>query len=299
MSMEQTEILRRAMLWQESQERQGNAMNIFVTLDQNYLSPLQVMLTSLFINNAEESFDIWAAGDGFTEENWKSVEKICRHFKHTLHRVEVPQDAFARAPVIRYYSRAMYYRLLAAQLLPESLDRVLYLDPDILIINSIRPLYDLPMDDALYAAATHEGLTGVSSQIAKIRLSTPDGKAYFNSGVLLMNLEKMREEVDPEKVFQYADQKRSTLILPDQDILNGLFWSRIKLIEESIWNYDARKYQSYMISSQNEMTVDWVMQNTAVLHFCGKGKPWKDHYRGKFSALYKHYSVFAQRVQNR
>lgn len=271
-------------------------MNIFVTLDRNYLAPLKVMLTSLFVNNEGETFDVWLAGDGFTEADWRSAEKTCRRFGHTLHSVEVPQDAFADAPVIRYYSRAMYYRLLAAQLLPREMDKVLYLDPDILVINSVRPLYDLEMGDALYAAATHEGLTGVTSQIANLRLSTPNGQAYFNSGVLMMNLEMLRKEVDPQKVFQYADKKRATLILPDQDILNGMFWSRIKLVDERLWNYDARKYQKYLLASQNEMDVDWVMQHTAILHFCGKSKPWKENYRGKFSTLYKHYRVIAERT---
>lgn len=272
-------------------------MNIFVTLDRNYLKPLQVMLSSLFLNNSDERFAVWLAGDDFTKDDWHRVERLCSLFGHTLHRVEIPQDAFADAPVIRYYSRAMYYRLLAAELLPPTLDKVLYLDPDILVINPIRPLYDLDMGDYPFAAATHEGLTGVSTQIARIRLSTPDGEAYFNSGVLLMNLEAMRKEVRSQEVFQYAEKKRATLILPDQDILNGLFWKRIRLIDERQWNYDARKYKSYLLASQNEMDVDWVMRHTSILHFCGKSKPWKEKYTGKFSSLYKHYAVITERLQ--
>jgi len=272
-------------------------MNIFVTLDRNYRQPLRVMLLSLFMNNSEETFDIWLAGEGFTKEDQQNIQRLCERFGHQLHMVEVPQNAFAGAPVIRYYSKAMYYRLLAAQILPDTLDKVLYLDPDLLIINSIRPLYDVELGDWPFAAATHEGLTGVSTQVARIRLSTPDGEAYFNSGVLLMNLKKMREQVDPQRVFHYADQKRSTLILPDQDILNGMFWDKIKLIDEGIWNYDARKYQSYLIASQNDKDVDWVMHHTAILHFCGKNKPWKKKYRGKFSTLYKHYLVLAERAE--
>lgn len=272
-------------------------MNIFVTLDRNYLAPLRVMLTSLFVNNQEDDIDVWLAGDGLTADDLHSLDALCRQFWNRLHVVEVPQNAFKDAPVIRYYSRAMYYRLLAAQLLPESLDRVLYLDPDILVINSLRPLYDMDMGNALFAAATHEGLTGVSSQVARIRLSTPDGEAYFNSGVLLMNLAGMRKEVVPDDVFRYADQKLSSLILPDQDILNGMFWDRIRLIDESRWNYDARKYKSYLIASQYTKDLDWVMQHTTILHYCGKSKPWKKNYRGKFSVLYKHYHVLASRIQ--
>lgn len=271
-------------------------MNIFVTLDRNYLAPLRVMLVSLFSNNEAGPIDLWLAGDGLSTDDACGIERLCRRFGHTLHMVSVPEEAFSDAPIIRYYTRAMYYRLLAAQLLPDSLDKALYLDPDILVINSLHSLYGLDLGNRLFAAATHDGLTGVSTKVARIRLSTPDGEAYFNSGVLLMNLKKMREAIHPQDIFQYAYERRASLILPDQDILNGMFWNHIMRIDEMHWNYDARKYNTYLIASQNEATLDWVMQNTAILHFCGKSKPWKARYRGKFSALYKHYMVIADRL---
>jgi len=271
-------------------------MNIFVTLDRNYLAPLRVMLVSLFCSHPDTHIDLWLAGEGFTQEDERSVESLCQRFSNTLHMVSVPQDAFTDAPVIRYYTKAMYYRLLAAQLLPSTLDKVLYLDPDVLIINSLLPLYNTDMGQKLFAAATHEGLTGMSTKVARIRLATPDGEAYFNSGVLLMNLNAMRRLIDPQKVFRYAKENRSALILPDQDILNGMFWKHILLIDELLWNYDARKYNSYLITNQNETDLDWVMKNTAILHFCGKSKPWKAKYRGKFSVLYKHYMVITDRI---
>lgn len=270
-------------------------MDIFVTLDRNYLAPLRVMLVSLFCNNGDGQIDLWLAGNGFTADDTRSVEQLCQYFGHTLHMVSMPEDAFADAPVTRYYSKAMYYRLLAAQLLPDSLDRVLYLDPDILVINTLPPLYDLDLGDKLFAAATHEGLTGAGSRVSRIRLSTPDSEAYFNSGVLLMNLTEMRRVIDPQKVFQFAKENRSALILPDQDILNAMFWNHILLIDELRWNFDARKFRSYRVANQNEIDMDWVMQNTAILHFCGKSKLWKNKYRGKFSALYKHYIVVTRR----
>lgn len=270
-------------------------MHIFVTLDRHYLLPLRIMLTSLFLNNPGERFDVYLAGDGMTGEDLASLQALCHRAGGELHPVAVPADAFAGAPVIRYYSRAMYYRLLAAQLLPDTLDKALYLDPDVLIINRVRPLYETDLGPMLCAAATHEGLTGMSSQIARIRLSTPEARAYFNSGVLMMNLSQMRRDVHPQQVFDYADRNRAALILPDQDILNGLLGDRILPIDESVWNYDARKYQSYLLASQNEKDLDWVMRHTAILHFCGKAKPWKPSYHGKFAALYKHYAALTER----
>ena len=102
-------------------------MNILVTLDRNYLPPLRVMLGSLLRNDPGETFEIYAIGDGLMPEDWAALEELCAG-RGRIHPLEVPADLFADAPVARYWTRAMYYRLLAAELLPRSLDRVLYLD---------------------------------------------------------------------------------------------------------------------------------------------------------------------------
>lgn len=271
-------------------------MNILVTLDRNYLPPLRVMLGSLFLNNPGETFSIYLVGDGLTEEDWAELERICAPHGR-LCPVSVPEDLFAAAPVVRYYSRAMYYRLLAAQLLPAGVDRVLYLDPDILVINALRPLYDTDLEGKLMAASIHRGLTDLSSRVNRLRMDTPEAEGYFNSGVLVMDLAAMRRRMDPAEIFAYARDHADTLILPDQDILNGLYGSELYPVEESLWNYDARRFDRYQLASQGEMDMDWVMDHTAVLHFCGKRKPWHKTARGRFSALYKHYQRLLERLE--
>lgn len=270
-------------------------MNILVTLDRNYLPPMFVMLFSLLLNNPGESFDIYIISDDLTHEDLSAADTLCARFSVRLHPISVDDVFFRDAPVIRYYSKAMYYRLLAADLLPSSLDRVLYLDPDILVIGRLRPLYDLPMEDKPYAAAIHKGIVDLSSPVNRIRLSAPEAKGYFNSGVLLMNLPAVRSAVCAQDVFRFAQENRQRLILPDQDILNGLYGKDILPIDETVWNYDARRYREYLVASQGELNLRQVMHRTAILHFCGKNKPWKNGGRGRFVPLYRHYMSLAQR----
>lgn len=270
-------------------------MNILVTLDKNYLRPLCVMLASLFINHPGESFDIYLITDDLTDEMLSGISRMCQRFDSRLHRIEADASSFSSAPTLRYYSRAMYYRLLAADLLPDTLSRIIYLDPDILIVNSLRPLYDMDMSDCLYAACIHKGLIPLSTPVNKIRLSTYEAEGYFNSGMLLMNLPEIRSRVHAHDIFAYTEKNQHLLVLPDQDILNGLYGDQILPVEESLWNYDARKYNEYRLSSSGEMDMDWVMQHTAILHFCGKRKPWHKQYIGRFSALYKHYMALTER----
>lgn len=179
-------------------------MDLLVTLDQNYLGPLRVLLGSLFLNDPGEEFHIYMIEEGLTGAQVEELSQLCRAHHSQLHPLEVPDGLFTDAPVVRYYSRAMYYRLLAAELLPRELDRVLYLDPDILVIRPVRPLYETQLGDSLLAAASHSGLTGMSDYVNKIRLSNYEAESYYNSGVLLMNLPQMRKEMRPADIFAYA-----------------------------------------------------------------------------------------------
>ena len=98
----------------------------------------------------------------------------------------------------------------------------------------------------------------------------------------------MRHRMAPEEIFTYAREHADVLILPDQDILNGLYGTELFPVDETLWNYDARRFDAYRLMSQGEKDMDWVVTHTAILHFCGKNKPWRKSYRGRFSALYKY-----------
>ena len=275
--------------------REVSVLNILLTLDRNYLLPLRVLLTSLLINHPGEHFDFYIAADGFTQEDHESIHRLLSRFDAAYHIVTIDESWFLSAPTLRYYSRAMYYRLLAGRMLPQDLDRILYLDPDMLITGSLRPLYDTDMGENLYAACIHKGLVDLSTPVNKIRLSAYETEGYFNSGMLLMNLARIRELVFPQVIFDYVKANHALLILPDQDVLNGLYGRHILALDEQRYNYDVRKYREYLLASAGEHDKAWVMQNTVVLHFCGKKKPWHNSYRGRFAMLYRHYMQLSQR----
>ena len=207
--------------------------------------------------------------------------------------VRVEGSLFQDAPVTRQYPKEMYYRLLASRLLPERLDRVLYLDPDTLIINPLRPLWEMDLRGSLFAAAAHTGMTELANRVNRVRLDS--GSDYYNSGVLLMDLKAGRLEIQPEELFQFVREHGRELLLPDQDLLNALYGRRILPVDDAVWNYDARNYNNYLLRSGGVCDLDWVMEHTAVLHFCGKAKPWKPGYVYRFGVLYKHYMRLAGR----
>ncbi|MCD8047504.1 MAG: glycosyltransferase family 8 protein [Clostridiales bacterium] len=268
-------------------------MVLLTTLNENYLPQLEVLLTSVLLSNPSERFQLYLVHRSFSAERLEELDSRCRQWNVELFPVHVDETIFADAPVTRQYPQEMYYRLLAPQLLPETLERILYLDPDILVINPIRSLWELDLEGNLFAAAAHTGKTEIANDANRIRLKMEN--EYYNSGVLLIDLARGREEIVPEQIFQFAKEHPKGLILPDQDILNVLFGDRIKPLDDYIWNYDARKYSSYQFRSAGKSDVSWVMEHTAILHFCGKAKPWKPLYRHRFGVLYKHYQRLAER----
>ena len=277
----------------ENADKKNSAIRLLVALDGNYLPQLQVLLTSISINSPQDVGALYLMHSGIPAESLQRVEKQCSAFGCALHPVPVSADFFQEAPVTKRYPQEMYYRLLAARFLPEELKRVLYLDPDTLVINSLLPLRELELDGHLFAAAAHTGKTEIANNVNRFRLGTEGD--YYNSGVLLMDLERCRNEIHTEELFDYVSNHGDELILPDQDILNALYGGRVLAVDDFIWNYDARNFSNYLVRSMGEADLDWVMAHTAVLHFCGREKPWKKNYRRRFRVLYRHYMNLADK----
>ena len=264
-----------------------DAISILAALDEHYLPQLQVLLTSLRLNNPGEHMDLYLLQSAVSPEGLAGVERLCAAFGYGFFPVRVDDALFQGAPVSRQYPKEMYYRLLAGQLLPAEMHRVIYLDPDILVINPLRPLWELDLAGRMFAAAAHTGKTELANSVNQVRLGTNHN--YFNSGVLLIDLDAARRWIDPAALFAFTKKHARELLFPDQDLLNMLYGERVLALDDAVWNYDARNFNNYYLRSGGDCDMDWVLTHTAVLHFCGKSKPWKPGYRRRFGLLYKHY----------
>lgn len=277
------------------QKQKGDTMatSLLVTLDENYIEQMKVLMTSIYINNPGQIFNIYLIHSGISDEKLDALESNLSKFSYKLFPIKAEDGLFSSARVTDRYPKEMYYRLLAGELLPENLDKIIYIDPDILVINSLKEIWETDIRDFLFAAASHTGKTDMANNVNKIRLGTDTD--YYNSGFLLINLKRAREEIVPEEIFAYADRNYKNLLLPDQDILNAMYGDKVLPLKDSIYNYDARNYSSYLLRSKGEEDLGWVMENTVILHFCGRDKPWKKNHRTKFTALYRHYMSLCDR----
>ncbi|MGX6977836.1 glycosyltransferase family 8 protein [Vagococcus elongatus] len=271
-------------------------IHILVTLNENYLEPLKTMLVSLVHNNFLEDIDIWLIHQSISDEKIEELKNFTSFINCGLHVIKIDEDYFTNAPVSKKYPKEMYFRLLAPVILPSYLNKIIYLDPDILVINSIRPLWELDFQEMVFAASAHTGLTDISQDINNLRLGTEH--AYYNTGVIAIDLTKAKKIIKKESIFSHIEESIITsLLLPDQDIFNALYGKMTLEIPDEIWNYDTRKFSKYITRTMGTVDFPWIIKNTVILHYCGKSKPWKVNSTSRFHALHKHYQNLTDRYE--
>lgn len=263
-------------------------MNLLVTLNAGYLKPLTIMLQSAIESNPDTHFSVYILHKSLKESDFSRVIKAISSDRLSLFPIEVEDSTLAKAPTSHRYPTEMYYRLFASQYLPSTLDRILYLDPDLIVINSLKSFYELPMDNHYYAACSHILFRGMQ-KFNELRLNMEKDTPYINSGVLLMNLRLLREEMNPADVLQYIRKHKKVLMLPDQDVLSALYGSKTLLMDSLIYNLSERFRNTYnlrLFPGDSRISLDWIRQNAVIIHYCGKNKPWKTNYVGELGVFY-------------
>ena len=268
-------------------------INLLFTADSRYAKRIPVVLKSLCENDPGRSYHVYLISDDLDQKTEQHLASYCEMLGYGFSVYKINAEIFSDAPVNKYYTLAMYYRHLAFRVLPETVRKVIYLDPDILIINPLHPLWEINPEGHLFLAASHTEDNETLDDLNRVRLGT--NSPYYNTGVIVMDLDGCRKEVSEADIFSYIQENASRLLLPDQDVFNALYGAKSKSIPDVIWNYDARFYAQYLLNSNGEYDERWVMKNTVILHFCGKNKPWDKRLISRFDFLYLHYEELTRR----
>ena len=260
-------------------------------MNEGYLSALKVMLKSMFETNHADEFAIYLIYADISDNKLSSLKNLVADEGHKLIPIPIEPELFIQAPVLRHYTREMYFRLLAYQVLPDNLERILYLDPDIVVINPISEFYHTDFGGHCFVAAEHE-ITGKILRIFNnLRLGTLKARGYYNAGVLLMNLTQLRKEGRADRLLPFIKGKKIRLLLPDQDILNVLYWDSIKSVDSFHYNYDPRRFE---LLHKGRKALEKIRQNTVFIHYCGGKKPWNKKYKRTLGCFYQKYACMLQ-----
>ena len=209
---------------------------IFFATDNNYVPFLAVSIKSLLENASDKYFyRIHVLTDGINEDHQfellqhltENSEIVYDNVSEYIAKIRSRLDATLRD----YYTASIFYRIFIAALYPEY-EKAIYLDCDITVIGDISKMYEIELGDNIFGVVPDD----VIASVPQFRIYAEQGvgieyKKYFNSGVLLMNLVKYREEKIKERfVFNLVKYNFETAA-PDQDYLNALCKDKVKYIE--------------------------------------------------------------------
>lgn len=247
-------------------------MNVATALNRKYVRYTGVMLYSLALNNPRH-IDAYLLHSELTDEDIDYIASCVKDFDVALHPLAVDRKKFSdRLPRNDQWSLETYYRLLLLDILPETVERLLYLDVDLIVNQSLDAFYDMPLDDyELVACADASGKSSPTSYGHKHQeMFAPmveKGYVYFCAGVILFHIALLRKKYNFQTYLDAIVAWDYAMEAPDQDLLNWVHWERVGYVDERKYNMFAR------IAHNDHMSYDDVKKNCAILHFAGD-KPW-------------------------
>lgn len=271
-----------------------NIIPVFFAADENYLPYLSVTLLSLSEYAEEENlYDVHILSLGISDESLNLTRKAVKpNVKISVHSMEekiAPIREYLKVRLRDYYSESIYYRLFIPSMFPD-LKKAVYLDCDIVLCDDVAKLYNLcNLDSDLLCAVTDESVViqPVFRKYVERHIGVGDPAEYFNSGVLVMNLEGFRRERVEEKFTYLIKKYNFNTVAPDQDYLNFLCRGRVRYLPEG-WNKQAIVGR------------DIAEESLHLVHFNMFNKPWHYEnvpYEDKFWHFARKTPFYAQLVR--
>jgi len=256
------------------------ALSIACAVNHSYLLPLAVMLSSLKHHlRPNLPLELYLIHAGIPQPDLAIISSIVETYSIALSKEEL-----SAAPHALGYPSEAAAPLLLAELLPPSLERVLFLDADILVLQDLARLWETPLDDHVLAAVPDFALPLCSSPRGVKgwqALGIPHDAPYFNCGVLLIHLQRYREREVNRRVRKYFETTREPIDFLHQEALNAALWDDWKCLD-SCWNLLA----SYA-GRENDRTSCEGWRRPGIVHFAGRMKPWLAPIGGPFNAPYQ------------
>ncbi|MDO5340846.1 MAG: glycosyltransferase family 8 protein [Bacteroidia bacterium] len=268
----------------------SKSINILCATDKNFVPYCGIMLTSLFENNKEEKLCVNIIVDSSVKDkDRKLFVKLGEQYHQQIELISVDESTFAQYPVYnKQWTNSIYYRLLAAELLPNTIDKLIYLDCDIVVNGHIREMWEINISN--YAVGVVPDIWAPRQDVYE-RLDLKNDGLFFNSGSMLINLKYWREKKLREQFLDYIKNNFEKLWFNDQDTLNGVLVDQ-KLIIPVTYNYQIVFLQKTLLAT---FSTEWQKQilettNPLIIHYAASTKPWMIiYYNMPFLSKWRYY----------
>ena len=270
---------------------------IVCAADNHFAEPLTVMIYSVIKTTNSGTLHFWVLDGGIDICKKEKLKIIVKETGNQIDFIEVNEKIFEGYLVSERLTYTAYYRLLIPELLEKSnIKKAIYLDCDLLLNDDIKKLWEIELEGNVLGAIaeTCAGCRYVSSPRAlKLykELGIPKNSKYFNSGVLLMDLEEWRRQEITLKVCKYLTENKEYVIYHDQDGLNAILWNSWKElpIDWNVMSYIFITEWEHQEVNMEKKLREKIKKYPKIIHFTGRKKPWKEGCMHPYAALYQQY----------
>ncbi|UKK74840.1 glycosyltransferase family 8 protein [Segatella bryantii] len=265
-------------------------INILLSTDDNYVMPTGVLMTSICENTKSEvTFYIMTNAD-FKDESRSSLKRNIAKYNQNIVFIPVQPSAtkdfpFGRPDQPTHVSVATYYRLLITNLLPKNVDKIIYLDGDMIVMDDIADYFNEDVDGYAVGAVIDQDM---DENVKDERLEYPKQDGYFNAGSLLINLKYWREHHAYEEFIKVMHEKSNIIIFHDQDVLNYVFHDKKKWLSPR-YNIQTEFLVAKKVARYGKELIK-AIKNPLAIHFCMRGsKPWMIRCDNPFTEVWRKY----------
>ena len=261
-----------------------NKMDIVACTDNRFVMPTGVMMQSVCVNNPEVYIVFHVIVDETVSiEDRHDMEGVVSSLDgKSVMFYAVNNEILSRSFPSGYRSynvtKATYYRLYISELLPKTIEKVLYLDGDVIVRHSLLPLWNMDIEQYAIAGA-YDGSSGLIEFYN--RLKFPAHLGYINAGVLLINLKYWREHFVLKLFGGYMNEHSEDIKFHDQDVLNVVFCDKKEFfplkynlehyfLMENSCDYDYWKLEAEVLDARKD---------PIIVHYTGPFKPWEKYQR--------------------
>lgn len=242
-----------------------DSFHIVFGIDNDFIRPVSVLMTSILLFNPDENIVFHIIINTIDATSKNKLKIFSLKYNILIYVYILNENYFKELPTTSYINQSMYNRFLIPSLLKNITNKALYLDADIIYLQSLGNLKYINLDNVIIGVVEETNKSVIKTQIKNLHLLS---NKYFNSGVLYINIDNWIKNAINDKLIETI-KKYPNLKFPDQDLLNiVLEYNCIYMDQKYNYTFDVRyKPNRYVYT---------IPENTVFLHYVGRFKPWQE-----------------------
>lgn len=285
-------------------------MNVLYASDNNYAEIMGISILSLLENNSDmEDIRIYIINDNISDDNCQKIENIFLKYNRELpiwKKVKGINEALQMEVYEDRFSQTQFARLFLEDIVDDADERILYLDCDTIVNDSLKEFWNMPLDGKIGAV-----LADAFSTLYRGNIGLDKNDLMFNSGVMLIDMNKWKQECVGHQLRAFIRAHKGMVQQGDQGVLNAVLSKKVCTFSPRynfVTNYSAFSYEDMMlyrkpINIYSEEEIKRAKEEPCIIHYTSSfmvARPWEngtEHPYKKLWIEYKSKSPWHEEIQ--